>query len=175
MSSLGFYRYKFIPTLPGVYKIDFNINAVVAATHYVTVNDFCDQEIYLKFLDKNGQFRFQKFNRFNEIRLDSSLIGKTDKLITNLLTSQSNSNVIGYESKKLMALVAEGLDSEQREILSQIFESNQIFIKVGSNDSKTDWLQVVAVDGDKNIKLRKNNFSDFNLTVELPKSYNITL
>ena len=68
---------------PGEHEIKFKIGSTVYATHNVIVERDCNYKI-LKYIDKNGQYRFQEFNRYSKERTNPSLLGKTNEFIINL-------------------------------------------------------------------------------------------
>ena len=106
MSKIGYYRYK-LDNLPvGNTTISFYINGALAVTHSIVVKPYCTGEKLIKYLDKDGQYRFYPFNKYYEERIDAKLIGKTNEFITSILTAQSNEKNIGYKSAKTLSLIA---------------------------------------------------------------------
>lgn len=173
MSNIGYYRYK---TLADSEKtVTLYVNGIAIANKYVVPLQGCDQYIVLKYIDKNGQYRFTSFNNRHRIYDSPSNIGTTNKLIVNIFTSQTGSQIIGIKNNRRYDLTGE-FDEEQLEKLIDLYTSPMVYLYIGSNnsDSSNDWIEVTLNISDSIIKRRKGIFGRVDLTVILPESYNIS-
>ena len=177
MSKIGYYRYK-LDNLPvGNTTISFYINGALAVTHSIVVKPYCTGEKLIKYLDKDGQYRFYPFNKYYEERIDAKLIGKTNEFITSILTAQSNEKNIGYKSTKTLSLIATGVSSDELALLSELYDSPRVYLYIGDGitDLEKDWLLVTVVKNDGVVKRRKANFGQFSIDIELPEHFTIKM
>ena len=124
-SAPGYYRLK-IDDLTEDTTYTLLIDSVPEATKDVIVKPTCDEDLLVKYLDKNGQYRFYIFNKYYEIKDSPNLIGKVNKFITDILDSQSNSENIGYRNERTWSLVADDVSDDELEKLSDIYTSPQV-------------------------------------------------
>lgn len=171
--SGGYSRYKTSVTQDTT--VTFNVDGTPTATKTIKVLDFCSDGKILKYLNKQGQYRFYPFNRFFETNDTPELIGKANKFITNILTDQSDSSNIGYRNERLLQLTAEPTDQELT-ILADLWTSPRVYLYIGdgSGDTAKDWLEV-TISGDNIVTRRKNVVGEINVTVTLPQHYTITM
>ena len=172
-SAPGYYRLK-IDDLTEDTTYTLLIDSVPGATKDVIVKPTCDEDLLVKYLDKNGQYRFYIFNKYYEIKDSPNLIGKVNKFITDILDSQSNSENIGYRNERTWSLVADDVSDDELEKLSDIYTSPQVYLYIGdgSTDIDSDWLEV-TVKGDNLVKARKDKFSIVNIDIILPEHFTI--
>jgi hypothetical protein len=65
MSEIGYYRYK---TLADSEKtVNWTVNFINVASKNIIPVDYCNDDLIVKYLDKNGQYRFYPFNRYYEM------------------------------------------------------------------------------------------------------------
>ena len=63
MSKIGYYKYKTICPANGESKeVKFYFNGLLEKTCTVKGREFCNEFKILKYLDKDGQYRFYPFN-----------------------------------------------------------------------------------------------------------------
>jgi hypothetical protein len=129
----------------------------------------------LKYLNKDGQYRFFGFNKYWERSDKPKEIGRSNKIITSLLSSQTDSVSIGYRNERTLDLVAENVTQEELTQLADIWLSPKVYLRVGDGDTSEDWIEVTIDTKDTVSRIRKGNAKDVELSVVLPKWYNIGL
>ena len=173
MSKIGFYRYKFENAT--TQEITLYVNGTPTYTHNVVAKSVCTGYKQLKFLDRNGQYRFYPFAAEHEISDKPDEIGQVTKFIAGLLSDTSASASAGYTNERTVTLRAKSVSADELEILSDIYTSPRVFLYVGdgTTDDMTDWVQV-TVTGDNVVKRAKKNFGLVEIKVLLPEYYTIT-
>lgn len=176
-SLIGYYRYKLDNVGEGVTKtIQFKNGANVLATKTIKGQSFCTGQKLLKFLCKDGQYRFYPFNSYFETRDNPQLIGKTNELITSILSAQTNSKNIGYKNERTMDLVSDELNESQLLIFSDIYTSPRVYLHIGSTgDALQDWLEVEIVNSDNIVQRRKMKFGTIAVTIKLPENFTVKM
>lgn len=149
--------------------------ATVLATKVVRVKPFCTGSQYLKYLDRNGQYRFFPFNNRYQTKDTPKLIGKINQLVTNIYSDQGDSKNVGYTNERKMTLVADDVDADELDILSDIWNSPRVYLQVGTGDTAADWVRVTVSASDATTRRRKGNSGKVEITVTLPEWYNITM
>jgi hypothetical protein len=175
MSEIGYHRVKVVPTAAGTTTVRFYINGSLAKTATIIAREFCTNFKILKYLDRNGQYRFFAFNDRWQQTDKPKLKGEINTFITSLLTSQTDAETIGYDNDRTLSLVAASVSDDELEKLSDIFTSPMVYLYVGTgtNDRIQDWVQV-TVSGDGIGRRRKVKFGKVSIEVKLPKFYAIT-
>lgn len=176
----------FKPTTKGYYRLkvtDLDVDttyqlkngATVLATKVVRVKPFCTGYQYLKYLDRNGQYRFFPFNNRYQTKDAPKLIGKINQLVTNIYSDQGDSKNVGYTNERKMTLVADDVYADELDILSDIWNSPRVYLQVGTGDTAVDWVRVTVSASDATTRRRKGNSGKVEITVTLPEWYNITM
>lgn len=176
----------YAPTTKGYYRLkvaDLDIDttytmmngATVLATKVVRVKQFCTGYQYLKYLDRNGQYRFFPFNNRYQTKDAPKLIGKINQLVTNIYSDQGDSKNVGYTNERKMTLVADDVYADELDILSDIWNSPRVYLQVGTGDTAADWVRVTVSASDATTRRRKGNSGKVEITVTLPEWYNITM
>lgn len=175
MSSIGYYRYKLSDPVKGEQTIKFFVNGALAKTCTIIGKKFCTQFRILKYLNKDGQYRFFPFNQFWQQANRPTLIGKVNKFVTSIIDSQASTLNIGYKNERKITLVAEMVSLDELEKLEDIYSSPRVYLYVGigSTDNMEDWI-LVSVTGDGIGKPKKANFKKVSIEVTLPEQYAIT-
>ena len=171
MSIIGYYRYKTIAVAERV--VNFTVNFVNVASKTIKPLTFCSGDLRLKYLDKDGQYRFQPFEKYYETRDNPELIGTTNKFITNILNDQSNKLMVGYNNSRTMDISAD-VPTEQLEKLQDIYTSPRVYLYIGSNNSDTaaDWLLLDEVRANVSIVRRpRANTGNIAITITLPEHF----
>lgn len=164
----GFIRKKLNPTIAGEQTETINI-AGVDYPHTVNVRQWCTGDQLLKYVDSNGFYRFFPFTRFYQRKGNPTPIGTINELVLSLADDPGDTKEIGYKNKNSLILSAAQLNESEKALLEDLYNSPEVFILSG-----TKWVSV-TVKGDNISKLAKKNFSDLNIEVILPQSYNVTL
>lgn len=177
MSQIGYYRYK-IDNLPeGVTEISFYKNGNLAVTHTVDIKGWCTERKILKYIDKNGQYRFYPFNARWESKDKPKLLGKANKFITSILTDQTNEKNIGYKNERKISLVADNVSNSELESLQDIWLSPRVYLFIGelNDDNEKDWIEVIVSSKDTISKRRKLTNGKMNIDIILPEWFTITM
>ena len=171
MSIVGYYRYK---TIADASKdINFEVDGISVASKRIEVLDNCPGGLRLKYLDSDGQYRFQPFEKYYETRDNPELIGTTNKFITNILNDQSNKLMVGYNNERTMDISAD-VPTDQLEKLVDIYTSPRVYLYIGSNNSDTaaDWLLLDKVQAASAIVRRpRANTGNIAITITLPEHF----
>jgi hypothetical protein len=166
----GFYRYKFDNLTVGSHVITYTASDGVTYSKTVVIKPFCTNDRYLKYLDKNGMYRFFVFNKYYEIKGAPKAIGTINKVVENIQTAQSKVNQIGYTNEKGIDITADAITLAELNVLSQIYDSPRVYLYVGSGgDELKDWLQVSIKPKNALYRKKKGNSYMVELTVTLPE------
>lgn len=174
MSIVGYYRYK---TLADEEKeVNFTQDFNPAGTKTIVPVDFCEGSKILKYLDHTGQYRFYPFNQFYRTNDNPTLIGKTNKLITSILSNQSNTHNVGYNNERKIDLTAI-VPNNELEKLTDIYTSPRVYLYIGDgvSDIDSDWLEVESVANQNIVRRPKANTGEINITVTLPEHFTIKM
>jgi hypothetical protein len=174
MSKIGFYRYKIENAT--TQAVQLYVNNVLTATKQVVALDVCPGFRQLKFLDRNGQYRFYPFVSEHGIKNVSKEIGDVNEYVTSLLTSQSDKKSVGSNTDTIITLRAANVSGPELEILNDIYSSPRVYYYVGdgTTDDAKDWV-LVSVKGDGISRREKRNFGKVEIQVSLPKTNTITM
>lgn len=172
-TATGLVRAKVNGLTLGINNVEFYRDAVYTATHLIECREFCSGQKLIKYMDRNGMFRFYAFNQYYQEKINAKELGRTSKLITNILSDQTNSLSIGKNVDKFIDLTADATSSDLL-LLEDLFVSPLIFMYIGSgNDTAADWIVLKIADGDFITRIKKGNTTKVNLTFEYPEQYSI--
>lgn len=173
MSKIGFYRYKIENAT--TQDVILYVNSVAAHIKKVVALPACSGYRLLKFLDRNGQYRFYHFVAEHGIKDKPKEIGKVNELISSLLDA-SDVKSAGYYTERTMTLRAANVSSDELDILSDIYTSPRVYYYVGdgSTDDMSNWV-LVSVAGDNTVRRDKKKFGKVELTITLPTHNSITM
>jgi len=173
MSEIGYYRLK---TLADTEKdVPIYVNNVPFLKHIVPVA-FCEGGKILKYLDHAGQYRFYSFNSYFRTYDNPNQIGLSNKLITSILTDQTNKQNIGYTNERKINLSAD-VTKDELDILQDLYVSPRVYLYIGTNNSDLakDWLEVIAEPNEAIVRRAKGNYGRFDLTITLPEHFTIKM
>jgi len=175
MSYIGFYRYKITPSANQ--NVEMYIDNILTSTKSIEVRAYCDESKRLKFLNKDGQYRFATFNRFYETKDKPKEIGRANKIISSLLSSQSDTESIGYKNDKTISLTADDISQTELLVLKDLWTSPRVFLYVGDGvtDTEEDYIQVEVKVKNPINRISKGSFIDIKLDVILPRHYTINM
>jgi hypothetical protein len=174
MSDIGYYRYK---TTADVQKdIVLYINSAPASTKTIIPIEECGDFRLLKYLDKNGHYRFYPFNRYYLTTDRPQQIGTTNKFVTNILDDQSDKQNVGFKNERRID-VSTDVTTTQLEKLTDLYSSPRVYLYIGSNNSDTpqDWLEVQIEVLDPVIRPRRGNSVRVDISIILPENYTIKM
>jgi hypothetical protein len=173
--SYSVYRFAYSSIAKGSHTVEFRILTDSYGLHTVDIKEDCNYRV-LKYLDKNGEFRFYPFNKYYTENAMPQLLGKTNELITSLLTSQGNENIVGYKNSHRIHLIADGVSQTELDNLKDIWTSPKVYLYIGNTDNQLqDWIKVEIQSSDNPVKWGKNNFNTVELDCILPENFNINM
>lgn len=173
---IGLYRYKIASVSASGNTVVFKVGGTTTKTCTVIPINLCTGKRILKYLNRDGQYRFYPFtNVYDEIDQPKE-IGKVSNLITSIVNSKTNAKSVGYKSERTISLTSDPIPTEQLEMVRDIYNSPRVYLYVGSGtDTESDWI-LVTVKADKSIRReKKNKFTTLQLDVTLPQTYSITM
>ena len=175
MSEIGFYRYK--ANVSQDSEVKLYINYALASTKQIVIKDWCEDNKRIKFLNRDGQYRFTSFNRFYEYADKPKQIGKVNKLITSLLDSQSDTDSVGVRNERMLYLTADDISEAELNIMKDLWTSPRVFLYVGDGitDVESDYVQVIIKAKNPVNNIPKGSYIDLRIEVKLPKHYTITM
>lgn len=142
----------------------------------VEVLPYCDGDVILKYLDRNGMYRFYKFSRFYRREIEPELIGSIENFFGSLSAAQGYKKNIGYRSQEELTVKAVAVPARRMESLKDIYTSPRVYMHIGrlGDDNTSDWV-LVDVEGDGMIKHNRRQFNDIELTILPPANNEITM
>jgi hypothetical protein len=164
---VGFVRKAVVPTTEGKQRYNININGTYLY-HTVYVKNPCEK-ITIKYVDRNGQYRFEYFNGLYKGETKPESLGDVEKFVTSLLTDTSDTRRIGYRTNDIYTLTANNVSQIELSLMRGMYNSNDVMVFINNK-----WVNV-TLSGDFVYKLGKHKFSDVTISIKLPKSYNVTL
>ena len=142
----------------------------------IKVLPYCEGDIILKYLDRNGMYRFYRFTKNYERTVDTDEIGSIEHTFTSLSTGQGYQKSIGNKSVDKIKARAEKVPVEDLNILKDLYTSPRVYFHLGEagTDNLSNWV-LVKVKGDGIAKLPKRNFVNVEIEIELPANNEITM
>lgn len=133
----------------------------------------CDGGKYIKYLSREGFYRYWLFNKYFTIEGSQTKIGSLVNYFDTMVGSQGRTKNIGYkDALQKIIVTSENVDKEDQRMLMDIFTSPAVYLWTatpGTTDIETLWT-LVDVEGSHQIK-EKNNFQEFTCTLVLPELY----
>jgi len=174
MSKIGFYRWKIEDAT--THDVTLYVNNIPRSTKKVVAIPICSGFKMLRWLDRNGQFRFYPFSHMHSITDKPKQIGEVNALIGSMLTERGDIRNVGYNNERTITLRAQKVSSKELELLSEVFTSPRVSIYRGdlSTFDDRDWVDV-TVSGDGMVRRDKVNFGTVELKVTLPTFNTITM
>jgi hypothetical protein len=176
MSNIGIYRYKIASVFENGNTVIFQVGGTDIKTCTILPQKLCDGKRILKYLNRDGQYRFYAFSNYYEEVDKPKEIGTVNKIITSILNSKSGSKSIGIKSDRAINIKSESIPTSELEMLRDIYNSPRVYLYIGSGtDTENDWL-LVSIKANKSIRKEpKAKFSQIDIEVTLPETYSITM
>lgn len=137
-----------------------------------------DCGVYLKWINEYGGYNYWLFNRYNQIDKNIRSLGEVNNDFENLENIVSQTNQLGKTSNDQWTIVADGLASDDINVLKGILTSPKVYLFTGERFTKNnfnDWVEVSIPATTTNIKQPKITANELRIRIELPQHYNITL
>ena len=171
----GFYRYKIAKADAGKFPVYFLRDGAIVASQCINFREHCTNGKVLKFMDRNGIYRFFPFNEFWEQNNEPDAIGSAELFTDSIYTGQSNKRSLGYKNKRSIAAVAYEVTAYELDILQDLMTSPFVYLYIGTTgDAPKDWL-LVEVSGTNTGRRRKGVIGRYEVTIVLPEQFNITM
>ena len=171
----GFYRYKIAKANAGKFPVYFLRDGAFVASQCINFREHCTNGKVLKFMDRNGIYRFFPFNEFWEQNNEPDAIGSAELFTDSIYTGQSNKRSLGYKNKRSIAAVAYEVTAYELDILQDLMTSPFVYLYIGTTgDAPKDWL-LVEVSGTNTGRRRKGVIGRYEVTIVLPEQFNITM
>lgn len=181
MSTItGYYRYKVPSVSASGNTVTFEITDYLGNKTYKVCNilpqSLCTGKRILKYLNRDGQYRFYAFSNYYDEMDNPKEIGRVNNMITSILNSKSAVKSVGYKSERVLNLKSDTISGTELILLRDIYTSPRVYLYIGTTtDTENDWL-LVTIKANKNIrKEAKAKFSQIDIEVTLPETYTITM
>ena len=147
-----------------------------------TINVFepiieCGYNQCLKFLDKNGLYKFLPFEGIGERSLSVDNIGNIEALVTSLKDSKGNAYSAGKKAERTRTMFLNNIPSWGAAQVEELMDSPVVYMYIGedytTSDLETDWLMVEVTNKSFSYST-KSNFINVKVNVKLPRQYTIT-
>jgi hypothetical protein len=174
MSSVGYYRYK--TTANQEKTLSVFINGSLAGSKDIVPVDSCEDDLIIKYLDKNGHYRFRPFNKYYQKNDDPTEIGKVNRFITNIRTDQSDTQSVGYRNNRLIFANTD-IPNNELEKFIDIYTSPRVYLYIGdgTTDNMADWVEVKLTSRNNIVKRSRGNTGRIDITIELPANYSVQM
>lgn len=139
----------------------------------LTVKDSCDSGVYIRYLSKEGFYRYWLFEAYKKVTRSGNEIGELIPAMTTMTAAQYRTRSIGYEDVyESIDVLSHNVTTEQQEQLMDIFTSPAVYMwlgEAGTASAEADWI-LVKVTGNHEVNY-KNKFQNFSCRLRLPESY----
>lgn len=175
MSKIGYYRVK--QNVEQDSEVKLYINNLLASTKNIIIKDWCEGNKRIKFINKDGQYRFLSFNRYFEGKDKVKELGKVNKLMTSLLDSQSSESSIGNKNDRTLSLRSDDISEDELLILNDLWASPRIYLYIGDGitEEKKDWIEVTIKAKKPILNIKKGSYTDILIDLTLPKHYTVNM
>lgn len=176
----GVLSYGFEQELPlyiGVNELEFVNNY----DHYFTLflkkkESACG--VYLKWFNQSGAWSYWRFSPIVAKQIKTKTIEKINTDYKNLYESEGNYAITGKEGDLSHKLTSDYIDKSEVQVLSEIFTSPKVLLYANEplEPFEIDDFKVIDVDdGSSLIENTKDNLSEYQLKINLPKYQTQTL
>jgi hypothetical protein len=171
----GFYK---VPTFPfgitGTAQVEVRTGSYAGAieqTHYIIIEDMCEDDIRIKWLSKEGFYKYGVFSQYlkSNRKIKDGL--KVPVYFTEMYDQKANENIITKELQIGLRLRKLQTGTTKLEYYLDLASSPKVYLNIGTQTylRSPDWLQV-NVKWNPNYFVKKN-FHDIVIDVYKPKSY----
>lgn len=167
---VGFYRLFINNLAVGSYSVQFKVDNVLVSRKTLVIKEFETNGVLMKFLDKNGQYRFVAANRYYAINDNPATIGTTNEFITSILTNSTNRKVIGKTNERTWLLTVDYVETSELAYIVDIYTSPRVYLYINNI-----WVEVELTALNPIVKERKANHSKLQFSAKLPDWYTIKM
>lgn len=148
----------------------------VGVTKSVEVLPYCPEDLIIKYLDRNGMYRFYKFHENYQITIQAEKIGIIQTMYESIATAQGLTKNIGYNNTKELSATAYAVPDRHMNSLQDLFVSPRVYLHIGDLglDARENWV-LVDIEGDGLVKHPKRKFNDLRVSIILPAEFNISM
>ncbi len=146
------------------------------AMKIVNVLPRCKDSRVVKYMDRNGMYRFYAFNGKWKLSGSPKLIGKVASP-QNALRNPGKSSSIGYRNSNKIQLYGDFIEAVDMVRLSDIYTSPRVYLHVGEpgTDGAGDWVECEVSGGDNILKRGSRDFYSMKLELTLPEEFTQTM
>jgi hypothetical protein len=164
----------YLPLVEGYNELDFGNDVYIDL-----IKDTSCDGVYLKWLNKSGSaYNYWLFNRFFKIDKRIRDNGQINNDFYNLDNTISTTKQLGKDSYNEWQLLYDTATPDDRTILQGIYTSPKVYLFTGQKFTKNnfnDWLEIKVNASRVNLQEPKQDNADFDLSIELPNDFNISL
>ena len=165
-----------LPLINGFNRLQIEGENVDVFLDLIKENE-CDG-VYLKWLNKYGGYNYWLFNRFFEITKRVRDKGSINNDFNNLNDTISQFKKLGKTSFDIWTLQTDILSVNDVNVLKGIFTSPKIYLFTGerfASNSNDNWIEINLTNTQALIQEPKQTVNTFEVNIELPNDYNISL
>jgi hypothetical protein len=162
-------------------SLPFEVN-MRNVNHVIWPKKFCENSIKIKYIDRNGEYRYHVGESKFKKRTNQKQIGSISRLVTSLKNDLGDEINVGFRNFNTIVVKLNDLRNDRSHtmidttvvtldeiaLLQDFYNSPDVQIYISNK-----WISVI-VSGDRAINKSKGNSISPTVTLELPKSYNIT-
>jgi len=159
---------------------DEDISGDISLTNLITtqkieldVKDSLCDGVYVRYLSKEGFYRYWLFNKYYKYTSQGSKIGEIIPYMDTMVSSQGRTKNIGYEKVfESMLVTSENVSKADQKLLMDIYTSPAVYFWLGEREDVSDeaeWL-LVNIAGTHEI-IEKKNFQKVQATIIKPEKY----
>lgn len=166
---MPYYRLKTTPTATGKQELPIYVNGKHVCTHILDIRCVSGNDVLLKYLDNDGQYRFIKVFGYYKQSAGVSVIGQTQVYISDLATV-SPFRIIGQKSEAKAKGSTDWLNLDESKRFADLLVSPLIYMEYNGY-----WHVVSVSASNDDTKVGKNNLISYELTITLPTNNTITM
>ncbi len=172
LPSVGFYK---IPITgnneSGVYKVnirDTNISGAIMQTHYIIVEKTCIDDIQIKWLAKDGFYKFGTFNKYTNNNRKTKDGLEVPTYFTAFSDTLTRNSLITKTQQKGITLNKAQVATDTLEYYLDLACSPKVYLNIGTI-AVANWVEV-KVNWQPSYNAN-NNFHKISVNIQLPESY----
>lgn len=163
----------YLPLVQGYNELEFANEIFVDF-----IKDTGCEGVYIKWLNQYGGYSYWLFNRFFKVDKKIRDKGEINNDFFNLSDTISTNKQLGKDSFDEWQLLYDTATSDDRSILEGVYTSPKVYLFTGQKFTKNnfnDWLEIKVNASTVNLIEPKKDNNNFDLRIELPQDYNISL
>ena len=158
-------------TETGVYKVNVrtnDINGAIEQSHYIVVEETCEDDIAVKWLSKDGYYKFGTFLPNKTIDVKAKDGQTVTNFFTEFITAKSREYLLSKDSQTTYTLFKRQVPKAVYLYYMDLAAATIVYLNIGDNNTP-NWIEV-KVSWSPSLN-EKRQFFAIDLVLELPKSY----